>query len=151
MPDDAVAGTGDRVQVGYLPGSDKRIQTEPESTLSALRAASELLKPDGLLLVVAYRGHDVFYRREGRGDALVLIHGFPTASWDWVLLEELPEPLQAPILAIDLTERKEAEAALRRGLNRCPEVSKSSSSKEHNSSRKSARRRGLEYGITFFL
>ncbi|KRP37492.1 MAG: hypothetical protein ABS34_02465 [Opitutaceae bacterium BACL24 MAG-120322-bin51] len=44
--------------LGYLPGSDKRIQTEPESTLPALRAASELLKPDGLLFVIAYRGHD---------------------------------------------------------------------------------------------
>jgi pimeloyl-ACP methyl ester carboxylesterase len=31
----------------------------------------------------AYHGHDVFYRREGRGETLVLIHGFPTASWDW--------------------------------------------------------------------
>ena len=44
--------------LGYLPGSDKSIQTEPESTLSALRSASELLKSDGLLLVIAYRGHD---------------------------------------------------------------------------------------------
>lgn len=44
--------------LGYLPGSDKSIQTEPESTLFALRAASELLKPNGLLLVTAYRGHD---------------------------------------------------------------------------------------------
>ncbi|MDG1241160.1 MAG: class I SAM-dependent methyltransferase [Opitutae bacterium] len=44
--------------LGYLPGSDKSIQTEPESTLGALRAAGELLKSDGLLLVVAYRGHD---------------------------------------------------------------------------------------------
>jgi predicted methyltransferase len=44
--------------LGYLPGSDKSIQTAPESTLGALRAASELLKPDGLLLVIAYRGHD---------------------------------------------------------------------------------------------
>lgn len=43
--------------LGYLPGSDKRIQTEPKSTLTALRAASELLKPGGLLLVTAYRGH----------------------------------------------------------------------------------------------
>jgi hypothetical protein len=44
--------------LGYLPGSDKTIQTEPKSTLGALRAASDLLKSDGLLLVVAYRGHD---------------------------------------------------------------------------------------------
>ena len=44
--------------LGYLPGSDKSIQTIPESTLAALRSASELLKPNGLLLVTAYRGHD---------------------------------------------------------------------------------------------
>ncbi|MFQ3223825.1 MAG: 16S rRNA C1402 N4-methylase RsmH [Lentimonas sp.] len=44
--------------LGYLPGSDKSIQTEPESTVVALRAASELLKQNGLLLVTAYRGHD---------------------------------------------------------------------------------------------
>ncbi len=30
-----------------------------------------------------YRGHAVFYRDEGHGDALLCLHGFPTASWDW--------------------------------------------------------------------
>jgi pimeloyl-ACP methyl ester carboxylesterase len=30
-----------------------------------------------------YRGHDVFYHRAGTGEPLLLIHGFPTASWDW--------------------------------------------------------------------
>ena len=30
--------------------------------------------------------HDVFYREEGAGDALLLVHGFPTASWDWARL-----------------------------------------------------------------
>jgi pimeloyl-ACP methyl ester carboxylesterase len=33
----------------------------------------------------AYRGHAIFARRDGPADApvLLLIHGFPTASWDW--------------------------------------------------------------------
>ena len=35
-----------------------------------------------------YRGHEVFYRQAGRGEALVLIHGFPSASWDWHRLWE---------------------------------------------------------------
>ena len=37
-----------------------------------------------------HRGHDVFYRDEGRSDGgtLVLLHGFPTASWDWSSLWE---------------------------------------------------------------
>jgi pimeloyl-ACP methyl ester carboxylesterase len=31
----------------------------------------------------SHRGHSIFYRDEGQGDVLLLIHGFPTASWDW--------------------------------------------------------------------
>lgn len=30
-----------------------------------------------------YRGLDVFYRDDGAGPALLCIHGFPSASWDW--------------------------------------------------------------------
>jgi pimeloyl-ACP methyl ester carboxylesterase len=34
-----------------------------------------------------YRGHRIFYRDEGSGSsALLLVHGFPTASWDWARL-----------------------------------------------------------------
>jgi pimeloyl-ACP methyl ester carboxylesterase len=31
----------------------------------------------------SYAGQPIFYRDEGRGPALLLVHGFPTASWDW--------------------------------------------------------------------
>jgi pimeloyl-ACP methyl ester carboxylesterase len=30
-----------------------------------------------------WRGHRVFYREQGTGDPLLLLHGFPTSSWDW--------------------------------------------------------------------
>jgi len=30
-----------------------------------------------------YKGRNIFYREEGSGETLLLIHGFPTASWDW--------------------------------------------------------------------
>jgi pimeloyl-ACP methyl ester carboxylesterase len=30
-----------------------------------------------------YLGHWIFFRDEGRGAALLCIHGFPTSSWDW--------------------------------------------------------------------
>lgn len=30
-----------------------------------------------------YRGHEVFYCDDGAGPALLCIHGFPSASWDW--------------------------------------------------------------------
>lgn len=44
--------------LGYLPGSNKQIKTQSESTLPALVSASLLLKPDGLITVLAYPGHD---------------------------------------------------------------------------------------------
>jgi predicted methyltransferase len=44
--------------LGYLPGSDKSIQTNTASTLRALVAASELIKTNGSILITAYRGHD---------------------------------------------------------------------------------------------
>jgi pimeloyl-ACP methyl ester carboxylesterase len=30
-----------------------------------------------------WRGHRVFYREQGTGEPLILLHGFPTSSWDW--------------------------------------------------------------------
>jgi pimeloyl-ACP methyl ester carboxylesterase len=30
-----------------------------------------------------WRGHRVFYRAQGSGPPLLLLHGFPTSSWDW--------------------------------------------------------------------
>ena len=33
-----------------------------------------------------YQQHQIFIREEGAGEILLLIHGFPTASWDWHLL-----------------------------------------------------------------
>ena len=30
-----------------------------------------------------FKQHQIFVREEGEGETLLLIHGFPTASWDW--------------------------------------------------------------------
>lgn len=48
-----------------------------------------------------YRGHRVFYRLEGAGEVLLLVHGFPTASWDWhKLFDALSDDFR--VLAPDL-------------------------------------------------
>jgi pimeloyl-ACP methyl ester carboxylesterase len=46
-------------------------------SIDAWREAGELLD---------LRGHRMFFRREGRGPALLLVHGYPTSSWDWAPL-----------------------------------------------------------------
>ena len=43
--------------LGYMPGSDKSIQTNAESTKEALTASDQLLSIGGYLCVIAYRGH----------------------------------------------------------------------------------------------
>jgi precorrin-6B methylase 2 len=43
--------------LGFLPGGDKALTTQTESTLRALAAAWEWLAPGGLLAIVCYPGH----------------------------------------------------------------------------------------------
>lgn len=44
--------------LGYLPGQDKLITTEVNTTLIAINQALELLKEGGVLIVVVYPGHE---------------------------------------------------------------------------------------------
>ncbi len=43
--------------LGYLPGSDKKITTLHETTLQAVDAALDLLADDGIILIAVYPGH----------------------------------------------------------------------------------------------
>ncbi len=43
--------------LGYLPGADKSLITQTDSTLQALAAASQLLADGGMLTVMVYPGH----------------------------------------------------------------------------------------------
>lgn len=43
--------------LGYLPGGDHAVITRSEESLSAIRAAVDLLRPGGVLAVVCYPGH----------------------------------------------------------------------------------------------
>lgn len=44
--------------LGYLPGGDKALITQAETTVSALRQALALLAPGGIVTVVVYTGHE---------------------------------------------------------------------------------------------
>ncbi|MBS0374085.1 MAG: alpha/beta hydrolase [Proteobacteria bacterium] len=51
----------------------RRERLEPP-TLEAWHASGRRLR---------FRGHEIFYRVAGRGPVTLLLHGFPTSSWDW--------------------------------------------------------------------
>lgn len=44
--------------LGYLPWTDKAVMTTPETTMAALQAGLECLKPGGVLSVISYVGHE---------------------------------------------------------------------------------------------
>lgn len=44
--------------LGFLPGSDKKITTLRESTLESLRKATEKINEAGIIIVVSYLGHE---------------------------------------------------------------------------------------------
>ncbi len=48
---------GMMMNLGYLPGGDRRIRTRTDSTLEALGAMRRLLAPGGRLSLLAYTGH----------------------------------------------------------------------------------------------
>lgn len=43
--------------LGYLPGSDKSVTTTAPTTVAAIRAGLDLLRPGGILVAVLYTGH----------------------------------------------------------------------------------------------
>jgi 16S rRNA C1402 N4-methylase RsmH len=44
--------------LGYLPGGNKQITTQTQTTLAALAAACRLLDEQGLITIIAYPGHE---------------------------------------------------------------------------------------------
>ena len=44
--------------LGYLPGGDQSVTTSPDTTRRALDVSATLLRPGGVITVVAYTGHD---------------------------------------------------------------------------------------------
>lgn len=53
--------------LGYLPGGDKSATTKWPTTLKAIRAGLEILRPGGILTIVVYPGH-----APGKQEAIVI-------------------------------------------------------------------------------
>jgi pimeloyl-ACP methyl ester carboxylesterase len=53
-------------------------------------------------------GHRMFFRREGKGPTLLLVHGYPTSSWDWAPI--WPELVaRYDVIALDMLGFGESE------------------------------------------
>ncbi|MGG0717404.1 class I SAM-dependent methyltransferase [Robertmurraya massiliosenegalensis] len=43
--------------LGYLPGGDKTIVTQPNTTITAIEQLLDILAPEGMIVLVIYHGH----------------------------------------------------------------------------------------------
>ncbi len=43
--------------LGYMPRGDKRVVTRVETTIAGVRLAASMIRPGGIVSIVAYRGH----------------------------------------------------------------------------------------------
>jgi len=59
--------------LGYLPGGDHSLTTVPETTCRALDTSVDLLRPGGIITVVAYPGH------EGGGEETQAVESWASA------------------------------------------------------------------------
>ncbi len=44
--------------LGYLPGGDKGIVTKSNSTIEAIKGLLQIMKPEGIIVLVIYHGHE---------------------------------------------------------------------------------------------
>lgn len=83
--------------LGYLPGSDKRCTTRPDTTLVALQAALAHLAEGGVLTAMLYHGHS---GADDEAEAvLAWARALPRRPWQATMIQPLQSP-QAPTLLV---------------------------------------------------
>lgn len=90
--------------LGWLPGAEHAVTTQASTTLAAAEAALALLKPEGLMTICAYPGHD-----EGARELEALLawaKALDGRKWDAMLRCYLNQPGMPPQL-IAVKRKKE--------------------------------------------
>ena len=84
--------------LGYLPGGDKRVMTNSDSTRSAVRQAADFLRPGGVLTIVAYTGHDGGTAEAGA--VAELLAELPGSEFEVTTVESQPGRTSGPQLFV---------------------------------------------------
>ena len=83
--------------LGYLPRHDHKIITQPDTSTQAIKAAIKALKPDGVMTVLAYRGH------VGGQEEFEAVHSLLLDSgqhYDLQRIDSTPAKATSPVLFV---------------------------------------------------
>lgn len=91
--------------LGYLPRHDHKIITQAKTSVQAIRSAMKVLKPGGVMTVLAYRGHDGSQEEFEAVERLLLDEG---KHYDLQQVDSTPAKSTSPILFVlrKQTEKK---------------------------------------------
>ncbi len=65
--------------LGYLPGGNKSLTTQSDTTLKSIEAALQLVAPQGLISIMFYPGHS-----EGKVEEAMIINALSSLDrWEW--------------------------------------------------------------------
>jgi len=96
--------------LGWLPGSDRSIRTQRETTMQAVEGCLNLLREGGLLTICAYPGHE-----EGKEELNALIawaEELDSKKYDAMIRRYLNQPNDPPVLfAIKKNLRRKGNGA----------------------------------------
>lgn len=81
--------------LGYLPGGDRSITTTPRASCAALRTVAGMLRPGGIVTVMAYRGH-----AGGKDEAMAIAGVCETLSREGFSVSSEAAPKDGPVLWI---------------------------------------------------
>ena len=80
--------------LGYLPGSNKSIVTLPHTTLNSIYSGLPLLRCNGIMTILCYRGHI-----GGNEEAKLLLSTLPNLNSNWkVEIHNFIEDSNSPFL-----------------------------------------------------
>ncbi|MFX3635074.1 MAG: class I SAM-dependent methyltransferase [Candidatus Pristimantibacillus sp.] len=89
--------------LGYLPGGDETLITQPPSTIAALNAALSLLRPGGIVTCVLYPGHP------GGADEAATVEGWaaqlPGVEYTTVLYRRTQRQAAPYLIAVEKKQR----------------------------------------------
>ncbi len=80
--------------LGYMPGQDKTVTTDCKSTMTAVKSALEMIKPNGLVMIVMYSGHEA--GAEEKIELLDFAKALDAKTYHVAFTEMINQPASAP-------------------------------------------------------
>lgn len=84
--------------LGYLPGGDHLVITQPETTLAGIRHGLNLLAQGGIITITIYCGHQG--AKEEKEAVEQLLEGLDSKKWDVLKWSFLNKSTSAPFIAV---------------------------------------------------